>query len=106
MNTYWVSFTEGKNLGCCIIDAEDEEKALTKINDLKINPGGEVMLFIMSNDEVALKEIDKWGKNKLISPEDLLNDGYRKLGELNEEELNDAKHASTVICTCCNTPNL
>lgn len=85
MKTYWISFVDETNLGCCIVDAENEKEAIEKTLELKINPGGEAMLCELPANGDADDEIKKWGKNRLISQEDLMNDGYKKLKDFDDE---------------------
>ncbi len=88
MKTFWISFAnddEG-NLGCCIVDAESSKEAILMASELGINPGGEAMIWEMPDDnEDATAEINKYGKNILIRPEQLLSEGYRKTNEMDDE---------------------
>lgn len=95
MKTYWISFVNKKALGVCIVDAEDERSAVEKTHTLGINPGGEAMLFEFDmHDESAIEEINRWGKNRLISPQELDGDGYIQIKDLNPAEQKKVyKHA-------------
>lgn len=88
MKTYWISFATKKiNLGCCIIDAENEKEAINKTIELKINPGGEAMFTVMPPDNLTVQEeIKLWGKDRLISLEDLKNRNYKQLKDLSEND--------------------
>lgn len=37
--TFWISFSNGTNLGCCIVDAINPKAAHVKTIELGINPG-------------------------------------------------------------------
>lgn len=77
--TYWVSFASiSGHLGCCIVDADSQIEARDLTKTLGICPEGteEIVAFdISGNDE----EVNKWGKNRLISPEDINNENYVKI---------------------------
>jgi hypothetical protein len=104
--TFWISFAtdETGNLGCCIVDAKNETDAIKKTWKLKINPGGQAMLTEYALNESAKIEIAKWGKNKLISPEDLMNDGYKKLKDL-DLDLQDKITNLTRVSGVCEKHN-
>lgn len=54
MKYFFMSFRdvdENKNLGVCIVQEEDSEKAVQKATELGINPGGEVLLFELDDEE-------------------------------------------------------
>lgn len=75
MKTFWISFCSnetGKNLGVCIVDGEDKTTALSRTTELGINPGGEAVLC----EGPTEREINKYGKDRLISREELIGDGY------------------------------
>lgn len=87
MNTYWISFSDGKHLGCCIVDAIDEDSALQKTNDLGINPGGEAMIILFpENDSVSDGEIVRWGKDRIITTAELDAEGYTHTKDLDFTE--------------------
>ena len=88
VKTYWISFApdQGPCLGCCIIDADNPINALKKTHELNINPGGQAMVSEMGESEVAINEIKKWGKDSLISMDDLRSNGYRSVGEHTKDE--------------------
>ncbi len=107
MKTYWLSFANpgvDGNLGCCIIDAEDEEGALNKVDLLGINPGGEILFILMPDVPEAQEEVEKWGKNRLISVVELEVDGYDSLSDLTDDqkEFMDNDPNVTKICEDCN----
>src|SRR5437764_82414 len=114
MNTYWISFVKGdnedeKNVGVCIVDAANKKAAVKKATALGINPGGEAMLWKLDPlSEATIEEINKWGKNRLISPEDLKNDNYVKLKDLNNEEMSFVQNNSSIskVCEHQNIENL
>jgi hypothetical protein len=107
MNTYWISFATDKDghLGCCIVDAENEKEALAKTFELNINAGGEALLVELdTNNETAIKEINQWGKNKLITPQELVEDGYCKLNQL-DEGLVDSIECDPSVSRVCEKHN-
>lgn len=72
--TFWLSFSgDGINLGCCIVDASDKTLAVIKAHNLGINPGGEVMIIEMPDTDKAREEVRFFGKDRLISREELFN---------------------------------
>lgn len=99
MKTWWVSFAgdEG-NRGVCIVDADDQGAAIAKIKTLGINPGGEAMFFEMPFE--ALDEIVKWGRDRLIKPEELKVAGYKKLSQCTEEEKHFIENHPNVSRVC------
>lgn len=104
MKTFWLSFSNGTNLGCCIIDAVDPKDAAEKATDLGINPGGEVMVTEFDNSIDAQLEIAKWGKNRLISREDLVKDNYIPTSDMPQDIQDYISLDSRVtrICEKCN----
>ncbi|MDG7001618.1 MAG: hypothetical protein JRN15_21175 [Nitrososphaerota archaeon] len=105
MKTYWMSFVgdEG-NRGVAIVDAEDEQDALTVTKRLNINPGGEVAIVEVPQTTEALAEINGYGKNRLIPTEELLRGGNRKVSQLNDEEREFVNSTPLIrrICPSCN----
>ena len=99
MKTWWVSFAgdEGSR-GVCIVDADDQGAAIAKIKTLGINPGGEAMFFEMPFE--ALDEIVKWGRDRLIKPEELKVAGYKKLSQCTDEEKHFIKNHPNVSRVC------
>jgi hypothetical protein len=101
MKTYWLSFVvDGKNMGVIITDAPDEKAAIRKTWQMGINPGGEVLAFERTGDLGDTdEEILLLGKDRLISPEELTAQGYKKISELPPEQafewglLSDVGHA-------------
>ena len=102
--TYWISFSKKKSLGVCIVDAPDVKAAHLKTIKLGINPGGEIMFIEFDDSPDAQKEINRWGKNRLISSEELEADQYLHTGQLNEyiQDALKTDPAVTVICNNCN----
>lgn len=85
MKTFWISFAlNGKNLGVCLVDANNSTQAVSVARELKINPGGEALIFEMETTGDAINEIATLGKNRLITPKELKEREYIKLGDLNE----------------------
>lgn len=85
MNHYWLSFVDtaiDRNLGCCIIEAANPKEAVIKATNLGINPGGEVMCILFSDSLDAKEEIQTMGVNRLISREELISEGYKRIHEL------------------------
>jgi hypothetical protein len=98
MNTYWLSFaTDGGNLGVCLVDAETLQEAIQRTHFLGINPGGEVMSFVMPTGE---PEIARWGKDHLIKPEEFKAAGYKKLSEVDEATANAIESHPDVAWAC------
>lgn len=83
--TFWISFSNGTNLGCCIVDAINPKAAHVKTIELGINPGGELMITEFDNSIDAQLEILKWGKNRLITREELIADHYIPTSDMPEE---------------------
>lgn len=109
MKTFWLSFADNKrNRGAIITDAEDERAAVERVNRLGINPGGEVMIFDMTQAPggpiVALNEINRWRKDSLITPAELDAANYRHLKDLPPDEREAAENhpAVRVVCEDCN----
>ena len=67
----WLSFRDpdkNKNLGCCIVTAEDTEDAIEQAWKLGINPGGEALGVAMTSEQRNQCPIEA---EKLYSPEEL-----------------------------------
>ena len=81
---WWLSFADDSGcLGIAIVKGKSVGDAAAEARRLRINPGGEVLGHPFPDDDVdAKKERERWGVNRLIDPEDLRADGYRKRGEL------------------------
>ena len=73
MSWYWFSFSfEGKNQGCCNVEANSEEEGLQKTIDLNIHPKhDDIMVFEIPSPEL---EVDK-----LISPKEVANQGFEEI---------------------------
>lgn len=112
MKTFWISFassptatTKSVNLGCCMVDANSESDALAKTVELKINPGGNVVMFEIPvwdpRTEIVLKTYEK---NRLIPRAELLAKEGIALRDLPVEEREDiySNEGITVICEDCN----
>jgi|SRR5215472_11190572 len=99
MKTYWISFVKHhKNVGIIITDADSEEAAVSKTKNMGLCPGGQAALFEMDiTDPVALKEIEHWGKDRVIKPEALLSERYQKIGDLPVHP----NERVTIICEQC-----
>lgn len=103
MQTYWISFATDKDghLGCCIVDAENESEAIKKTFELKINAGGEALIVELDlTNEEAIKEVNQWGKNRLITPQELADDGYVKLNQLDEDLVDEIENDTWVSRVC------
>lgn len=101
MKTFWISFAnETGNLGACILDAISEEHAVKKAEDLRIHPGGEVLMFDITGIDEAEKKAARIGKNRLISTEELLAGGHKKLSEIDPDEADqiESDGRTTFIC--------
>lgn len=89
MKTWWMSFVSNDSefLGACLVDAVNEAEAVRITWNLKINPGGEVMITeFPTRDPEAIKEIERLGKNRLFSEAELMSDGScNKIGDLPKE---------------------
>lgn len=80
MKTYWLSFVkQGKNAGICIVTATSSINAVKKSHRVGINPGGEVAIWELPNTQMAIDEVKKWGRNKLIEPKYLFKEGYETI---------------------------
>ena len=109
MNDYFISFVDdikGGNIGCIIVQAEDELSALEKTHTLKQNPGGQSAIMLLSDNS---EDIQLMGYNKLHSKKDMANLGYctiaesagdnaEKLGE----ELAEFRNKAVQVCSSCN----
>lgn len=105
MKTYWISFADKKNLGCCIVDATDVKAAIAKTVELGINPGGEAQLieYPVGNPE-AEQEILRWGKNRLIPYEALIQRGAIDMNNVNPaiyQKMREDPRLS-IVCQKCN----
>jgi hypothetical protein len=85
MKTFWLSFAnDGGNLGCIIIDAINDLAAIA-VAPSKLHPGGQVIAIEMSQFPGFEEEVEKWGRNRLITPTELLAAQYRPLYDLRDE---------------------
>lgn len=81
----WLSFRNpdlNQNLGCVIIKATNLEDAVQKAWDLKVNPGGEVAGFPMTEENVETEglEIDR-----LYSKKELMEMKYRTISDITHQ---------------------
>ncbi len=56
MSLWWMSFRDqikNKNLGVCVVEADDEALAVGECWLKEINPGGEVLMLKMTPEEFA-----------------------------------------------------
>ena len=83
MTSFYLSFAdETKFLGAAVVDADNFLSAMTKINIVGINPGGEVLCFEMPKecDEQSME------RNRLYSKEELRARGMKSLKEYDDSE--------------------
>lgn len=77
MNYFWLSFRDpdiNLNLGCTIIkDVNDLGTAIKKAWDLNINPGGEVLGTLMTEEMVKEEGLEV---NKLYTRSEMIEKGY------------------------------
>jgi hypothetical protein len=86
--TYWLSFVSNEgNLGCLIIDGKDDLSAIEAAVAAKLHPGGQVLAVEISACAGWKSEVEKWGKNRLIAPSELIEGGYKTLEEVSEVEI-------------------
>lgn len=104
MNKYFISFATPKgNLGCVCTQAPDGARALERVTQLGLNPGGEAAVIPINEDEPAAK---KFGYDKLISVSDMRKLGYTSRYEgkgwsKKEVETFNA-NVETRVCQRCN----
>ena len=83
MKYMFLSFRDpeiNKNLGACIIDDVDNVKdAVDKAWELDINPGGEVLGFLLTEEDFAQEDMDA---NKFYTTEQLDQRGYKRISEM------------------------
>lgn len=98
MAIYFISFVkDNKNVGVCIVEAKNERAAHKKTLKLKINPGGQAMISALPEDS---HDVQRWGKNVYISPEELLNDGYKKGSDVSDAEWKSIQRDPRVSMVC------
>lgn len=103
MKTYWMSFaTDEGSRGVVIMDAESEEHAVTRANEMRLNPGGEIAILECPTDAESQQEIAKLGKHRLISPQELFAEGGKKFGELEPELQEVVANEARIVCEECN----
>ena len=76
---WWLSFSDGSNLGCVMVEVSSGGgviSAISKVHSLGINPGGEVAGYRMDDGELGDEEIARWGLDRLISRQELIDAGY------------------------------
>ena len=88
-NYMWLSFASedtGKNLGVCIVEAENFTEGIQKAHQKDINPGGQVAGFKMNEEQFQGEELEL---DRLYSREEMKAMEFRTLGEAEEELNND-----------------
>ena len=82
MNYFWLSFRDpdiNLNLGCTIInDADDLDTAIQKAWDLGINPGGEVLGTLMTEEMFKEEGLEA---DRLYTRSEMIELGYEKIGK-------------------------
>jgi hypothetical protein len=88
MSWYYLSFAGDEGFrGCCIVEAGSIEDAHVESVVRKINPGGEVMLFQLTEKMLSLI---RWpARNRLLSMMDM-EDLWGDLHKLEPEEISAA----------------
>lgn len=89
MAWWWLSFSgEEGNLGVVIAQGHSEEDAIARTQLLGVHPGGDDVFGVPvpEHDPVAVAEMEQWGVDRLISPNELVEAGYEKTSDLCEEE--------------------
>jgi Fe2+ transport system protein FeoA len=63
---FWLSFVkDGKNVGCCMVQGADEAGARGRVNELGINPGGEICIYPLAGFSPHAQYRDR-----LLTPEE------------------------------------
>ena len=83
---FFLSFRDSDlnvNLGACIVQADSQAIAIHKAWLFKINPGGEVLGYSMTEDEYVQEDMEL---NRLYSPDELEKLGYKKISEIRSDD--------------------
>ncbi len=73
----FVSDKTKKNVGACIVEANDIKEAVQIAWDKEINPGGQVMAFPLADLDDEDLEL-----NRLYTPEELNAFNYQKISDV------------------------
>jgi hypothetical protein len=79
----WLSFRDpdlNLNLGCTIVRASNFHEAVTKAHDLGINPGGEVLGWKMTEQQVIAEGLEI---ERLYNRSELKQMGYKNISQEN-----------------------
>jgi len=79
---WWLSFSDEKNLGIAIVEMPKGSHGIEAIKEahrLGINPGGEVLHFLLETEE-QIQEGKALGIGKLIPREEMIKKGYVSSG--------------------------
>ena len=88
MSYWWLSFVSDDDiaLGICLVEADDFESAIAESTKHRCNPGGEIHGMASSVNDIAMqKEVDLWGLNCLVKPDQLhASGGYVTSGQIHD----------------------
>ncbi len=99
MRSWWMSFADTKKFnGAVICDGDTEKEALNRVNQLGINPGGEVMFVELADDAEDLQ----LGKDRLITETELRSLNYKKLKDFTPEQQLLSETLVSYACNPCN----
>ena len=79
MGYVWLSFRDpdlNLNLGCAIVEARNFHEAVTLAHDLGINPGGEVLGAMLTEQQAISEGLEV---NKLYSRDELIAMDYKTI---------------------------
>lgn len=103
MGHYYISFaTDEGHRGSTVVKAHDPLHAVVVATELGLNPGGEAaVLYIPPGAEQSEPDLRSM-INRLVTAEELLAQGAKKLGDLPQYMQDRFEQAADVVCAGCN----
>lgn len=103
MAVYYLSFAdisqpEGQRfLGATVVVAQSDEGAVKVVNDLGLNPGGEIAILKLSGLTVATMDADQRRYlNRFVPRDEVMADKPRSIRDAGIED------QATIVCQDCN----
>jgi hypothetical protein len=104
---FYISFaTDEGFFGATVVAGEDEIDAIATATILRLNPGGEAAVLEVPDDLTREDRVEMLSyRNRLVSKEELVRHGAKRLTDLSNEMQGAYEEACTVVCKECNQPN-
>lgn len=100
MSLFYISFaTPTEFLGATVVEAEDDQSALTKVTTAGVNPGGEALVIQIPFGLPADHMVQQRSyTGRLVTKDELIGHGAKRSGDLGPDMQNALKENATFVC--------